>query len=51
MMRLPTLVLAALLALAAVSPVQAYGCFEPCPDGEVHSDQLDMCVAAEVPST
>ena len=40
-----------LLAMAATLPAHATGCFEPCPEGEVHSDELDMCVAAEAPST
>ena len=50
-MKLPAIVLATLVALAAVSPAHAYGCFEPCPQGEVHSDELDMCVPVEAPST
>ena len=50
-MRLYALLLAVLLAISAASPVYAYGCFEPCPEGEVHSDELDMCVPKEAPST
>lgn len=50
-MRLAAILLAALLVASHVTPASAYGCFEPCPQGEVHSDKLDMCVTAEVPST
>ncbi len=50
-MRWLVFVLAGVLAFGSVSPALAYGCFEPCPKGEVHSDELDMCVPAEVPST
>lgn len=50
-MRASAMTMAILLAMAALSPAHSYGCFEPCPQGEVHSDELDMCVAAETPST
>ncbi len=50
-MRLCAIILALGVSIAAAQPALAYGCFEPCPKGEVHSDELDMCVAVEAPST
>lgn len=50
-MRACVMTMVILLAMVALSPAHSYGCFEPYPQGEVHSDALDVCVAAETPST
>ncbi|MGI9421847.1 MAG: hypothetical protein ACR2PA_01485 [Hyphomicrobiaceae bacterium] len=36
--------LAIALAFSVASQALATGCFEPCPDGEVYSDEAEMCV-------
>ena len=42
-MKLLTAVILALF-MAVASQALAAGCFEPCPDGEVYSEDAEMCV-------
>ena len=44
-------VAAILLALSIASQAYATGCFEPCPDGEIYSEDAEMCVDRNEAST
>ena len=46
-MSITKLLVAALGVLLAANQALAVGCLEPCPDGEVYSQEAEMCVVAE----
>ena len=44
-------IVAIIMALSVAGQASATGCFEPCPDGEVYSDDAEMCVDRNEAST
>ena len=46
-MPIRTILIATLGILLATSQAFAVGCLEPCPKGEVYSEEAEMCVVSE----